>query len=302
MTNKAPAIRHSGLVVLCHSAFVIRAYNSGMPVDRITTFCFGASYAVALILELIQLFTPRPVLRIACTGFAAAGLMAHTIFMLIQQPSLASQGGSLLFLAWILAVFYLYGSIHHRHHAWGIFVLPVVLGLVILTVVFPPEGSQSGLAILDNFRGERFWSTIHGGLLLLAAVGICVGFVASVMYLAQARRLKMKTLPGQGLQLFSLERLETMNRRAIVLAFPLLTAGVLVGFVQLLQRDSGIQGWNDPRILGMGALWVVFALLLYLRYGAHLQGRRLAFLTIAAFALMVLTLASAHTTVQGGSP
>jgi ABC-type transport system involved in cytochrome c biogenesis permease subunit len=267
-----------------------------MPVDRITTFCFGASYAVALVLELIQLVGARPVMRIISTGFAAAGLLAHTIFLLIQQPSLASQGGSMLFLAWILAVFYLYGSIHHRHQAWGVFVLPVVLGLVVLTVMFPPEGT--GLPMLDAFRGERFWSSIHGGLLLLAAVGICVGFVASVMYLVQARRLRLKTLPGQGLQLLSLERLETMNRRAIVLAFPLLTLGVLVGFVQLLQRDTGIHDWSDPRIVGVAALWVVFALLLYLRYGAHLPGRRLAFLTIAAFILMLFTLASAHTVAE----
>ena len=271
-----------------------------MPVDRITTFCFGASYAVALVLELAQLLSPRPVLRVLCTIFAAAGLMAHTLFLLIQQPSLASQGGSLLFLAWILAVFYLYGSIHHRHEAWGIFVLPVVLLLVVLTVMFPPEGNQSGLAILDYFRGERFWSSVHGALLLLASVGICVAFVASIMYLVQARRLKKKALPGQGLQLLSLERLETMNRRAIILAFPLLTAGVLVGLVQLLQHPGGITSWTDLRVLGVAALWVVFALLLYLRYGAHLPGRRLALLTIAAFVLLIFTLASAHTSAGGG--
>jgi hypothetical protein len=38
-------------------------------------------------------------------------------------------------------------------------------------------------------------------------------------------------------------------------------------------------------------------LLLYLRYGVHLQGRRLALLTIAAFALMLFTLTSAHSFV-----
>ena len=32
--------------------------------DRITLFCFGASYAVALLLELLHLLRPRPVLRI----------------------------------------------------------------------------------------------------------------------------------------------------------------------------------------------------------------------------------------------
>ena len=50
-----------------------------------------------------------------------------------------------------------------------------------------------------------------------------------MMYLFQAHRLRAKTPPGQGLRLLSLERLEAMNRRAVYLSFPLLTAGVIAG-------------------------------------------------------------------------
>jgi ABC-type transport system involved in cytochrome c biogenesis permease subunit len=137
-------------------------------------------------------------------------------------------------------------------------------------------------------------------LLLLAGVGVCVGFMASVMYLIQARRLRLKAPPGHGLRLPSLERLELMNRRAIVLAFPLLTAGVVVGIALMVQRGDQFQSLTDPKILGAAALWLVFALLVYLRYGVHARGRQLAFLTIVAFVLLVVTLASSHSAVQGG--
>src|SRR5438552_13612459 len=100
-----------------------------MSIDRITIFCFAASYAVALGLELLQLVRPRALSRLLATGFASAGLMAHTLFLVAQRVSLTTQAGSLFFLAWILAMFCLYGSIHHRRVAWGVFVLPVVLGL-----------------------------------------------------------------------------------------------------------------------------------------------------------------------------
>src|SRR5690349_4397480 len=43
-------------------------------------FCFAASYATALGLELWHQFRPRPVLRYAAVGFGAAGLLAHTIY------------------------------------------------------------------------------------------------------------------------------------------------------------------------------------------------------------------------------
>jgi ABC-type transport system involved in cytochrome c biogenesis permease subunit len=274
-----------------------------MFLERITILCFAASYGVTVALEVLQLLRPRALQRLLALCFGAAGLLAHTLFLIVQRPSLSSQFGSLLFLAWILAVFYFYGSIHHRRLAWGVFVLPLVLGLVVLAAAIgKPEMDASASDGPLALQGERFWGMVHGLLLLLAAVGVCVGFVASVMYLVQAHRLKAKTLPGRGLRLLSLERLEQMSRRAINLAFPLLTMGVLVGVVLMLQRVDQFQSWTDPKVLGAAMLWIVFALLLYLRYGYHARGRHLAVLTIVAFGLLVATLASSHTLVQGGAP
>jgi ABC-type transport system involved in cytochrome c biogenesis permease subunit len=270
--------------------------------EGISRFCFGASYAVALVLELLQLVRPRPVQRLLALSFSAAGFLAHTAFLVVQRPPLSSQFGSLLLLSWVLAVFYIYGSIHYRKLAWGVFVIPVVLGLVVLTSVVPlDEGPNTTLLpAFGSLKGERFWSFVHGSLLLLAAVGVCIGFVASVMYLVQARRLRAKTVPGPGLRLLSLERLESMNRRAINLAFPLLTVGVAVGIALMIHRGDSLLEWSDPKSLGGMILWLVFVLLLYLRYGVHLRGRRLAQLTILAFGLLIFTLAASHVPMQGG--
>jgi ABC-type transport system involved in cytochrome c biogenesis permease subunit len=265
-----------------------------MPLERITIFCFAASYSLALVLELLQFLRPRSIQRLLGNVFAGAGLLAHTIYLVVQRPPSSSPFGALLYLAWPLAVFYLSGSLHHRREAWGVFVLPLVLGLTILAAIFPkPDVSSTGANDLSYFHGERFWGILHGVLLLLAAVGICVGFVASLMYLVQSRHLRAKSLPGSGLRLMSLERLERMNRWAINLAFPLLTAGVCVG-IGLMFLGRNQLSWADPQVLGAVVLWLVFALLLYMRYGVHLTGRRLAQLTIVAFVLMVLTLASSH--------
>jgi ABC-type transport system involved in cytochrome c biogenesis permease subunit len=270
-----------------------------MPLDRITLLCFGASYAVALALEIVQLFWPRMVQRLLANLFGGAGVLAHTLYLVVQRPALSSHFGSLLFLALVLAVFNFSGSIHHRRITWGVFVLPLVLGLTLLAATFPrSDGVPTAENDWESLRGESFWGSVHGWLLLLAAVGICVGFVASVMYLVQTRRLRTKTLPGPRLRLMSLERLERMNRWAINLAFPLLTAGVCVGIGLMFLDRNHLLSWADPQVLGAAVLWLVFALLLYMRYGVHLTGRRLAQLTIVAFVLMMFTLASSHAFVR----
>ncbi len=264
--------------------------------DRVTVACFLTSYGVALGLELWHQFRPRPVLRLLALGFGAAGLLTQTIFLAVQRPALIWQFGWMLFLAWVLAVFYLYGSIHHRRQAWGVFVLPLVLGLVVLAAAFGRPTSGEGPGGLFSVRDA--WGRLHAVLLLLAAVGVCVGFLASLMYLFQARRLRAKTPPGQGLRLLSLERLEAMNRRAILLAFPLLTAGVLVGVVLLLQEP--LPGWTDLRVAGTGVLWLAFAVLVYLRYGQRVRGRPVAVLTIVTFVLLLCCLALSHPLGEGG--
>jgi ABC-type transport system involved in cytochrome c biogenesis permease subunit len=268
----------------------------GTTMENVTIVCFIASYALALALEALHQFRPRPVLRLLALLAGAAGLVAQTIFLKVRTPPWNQQFGWMLYLGWILAIFYLAGSLHHRRQAWGVFVLPLVLGLLALGAAFAPSSSAS--AGEPPVSPQALWGPLHGLLLLLAAVGVCVGFLASLMYLMQAHRLRAKALPGHGLRLLSLERLEAMNRRAINLAFPLLTAGLLLGALIMLQ--DRLPGWTDPRVLSAVVLWVAFAVLLYLRYGYHLRGRQVALGTILTFVLLLCCLVLHHPVGQGG--
>ena len=271
------------------------------PPQGIYHACFGLSYLVALLLELARLARPAAAFRWAGLAFGVAGLFAHTVYVVVHQPSPAAPDGSLLLLAWVLAFFAIYGTVHYAKQAWAVFVLPVVILLVALSyALFTSGETGSGFSIPTWARGERFWGAIHGTLILLAAVGVSVGFLASVMYLVQARRLRNKVNPGRVVPMLSLERLENMNRRALNIAFPLLTVGLLVGI--LLRQGHGLGGdWLSLKVLSTAGLWVVFLVLVYLRYGAHVPPRRLALLSIAAFALMIVALGTAHPFAVGGT-
>jgi ABC-type transport system involved in cytochrome c biogenesis permease subunit len=267
--------------------------------EKVEIFCFAASYGVALALELVHLVAPRPILRYVGLGFGLAGLLAQAIYISVQPVPLGAPAGSLLFLALVLAVFYCYGTVHHFRLAWGLFVLPLMLVLIGLAVLLREVG------VSREYEGAGTWVlvAVHVATLLLAAVGVCVGFIASLMYLVQLHRLRAKLPPGQGMKLLSLERLEAMNRRAILWAFPLLTAGLLLGVALQIQGGYFGEGWTSPKILSGLGLWIVFAILLYLRYAIHVRGRRVALLTMVAFVVLLVTFVTpGHSFLPGGTP
>ena len=263
------------------------------PLHNVTHVCFGLGYLGAWGLTAALAWWPRPSLRLAALGFGLAGFLAHSVFLAIHHPTPASPSGALLALAWLLAAFTLYGALVAPRRAWAVFALPVVVGLVGLSLLVAGSRPEAQVYPIPPWlAGEHFWGAAHGLLVLGAAAGLTVGFLASVMYLAQARRLRSKSSPLGGLRLLSLERLEQTNRRAVNVAFPLLTLGLLLGAV--LARGSESGGWISVKVLGTVGLWVVCGLLFYLRYGSHVPARRVARLTVLAFALTVLVLASAH--------
>lgn len=269
------------------------------PLQGITHACFGLSYLLALGLELARQAWPAAGLRIAALIAGAAGLLSQTIFVFYNQPSPAEPYGSLLYLAWFLAGFYYYGSISHYRQAWAVFVLPVVIALVGLSLLLATHGSESNLGILAWLSGDRFWGAFHGILILLASVGVSVGFFASVMYLVQARRLKNKVNPTAVTPMLSLERLEKMNRHAVNWSFPLLTAGLLVGTLLLRTEHDAAENWLSIKVLSTAGLWVVFLVLLYLRYATSVPARRLASLSILAFGLLLVALVASHPFIAG---
>jgi ABC-type transport system involved in cytochrome c biogenesis permease subunit len=156
----------------------------------ISIFCFAASYTVALLLEASRLVFRSGVRGALLLGFGAAGLLAHTLYLghrAVAAPAaaLSSEYDWYLLAAWVLAAVYLYLTLQHQRTAVGLFILPLVLGLIGCArfadqVPFPQT------------RALQIWGAIHGGFLLLGMVAVLVGFVAGMMHLLQSYRLKHK--------------------------------------------------------------------------------------------------------------
>lgn len=274
---------------------------TGSLIQNVHHYCIGLSYLCAFLLEIARLLWPARGWRVAGLAFGAAGLFAHTAYLLVNRPSPAEPSGSVLLLAWVLALFYFHGTVNHAKQAWAVFVLPVVIGLVAVSrVLLTAEPEHAAFDLVGWAAGERFWGGVHGFLILFASVGVSVSFLVSVMYLVQARRLRNKVAPGSVVPMLNLERLETMNRRALNFAFPMLTAGLLVGTLLLQHGHSLGENWFSVKVLSTAGLWLVFLVLLHLRYSAHVPARRLALFSVGAFVLLLVALVASHPFAIGG--
>ena len=261
-------------------------------IAKISITCFAASYSVALGLELTRFLFRSGVRGAVMVGFAGAGLLAHTCFLLhwwfgLSHAPLSSEFDWYLVAAWLLAATYLYMTLMHQRNPIGLFTLPIVLTLV---AVAHFGASQSPF---PRSQGMRLLGMAHGVCLLLGTVAVSVGFVAGLMYLLHAYRLKHKLPQRRGFELPSLEWLQRINTRAIVLSVGLLIAGFLTGLL-LSQRIHGEIWWTDPVVITSLALagWMTLVAIFNTVYKPSRQGRKIAYLTIASFVLLVFSLGS----------
>jgi hypothetical protein len=138
------------------------------------------------------------------------------------------------------------------------------------------------------------WGLVHGLLLLLGTVTMCVGFLAGVLYLGQSYALKHAQASPGGWRLPSLEWLQRINSRMLAVSTLLVLLGFASGVVLSIlnqRHDSSLQLWRDPVVQSSAAmmLWLFAAEAFRLAYPAARQGRKVAYLTLASFVFVVIT-------------
>jgi ABC-type uncharacterized transport system permease subunit len=204
---------------------------------------------------------------------------------------LASHQDWYLLAAWALAVIYLAAKFYYRKSSMGLFLLPAVLALV--------GASQFASTVpLATFQAPRVWGRIHGLLLMLGTVAVLLGFLAGLMYLLQSYRLKHKLRTWEHLRLPSLEWLERVNNRSLGAATFFVGGGFLTGVLSRLANQAGqdFVPWTDPVVLSLGGMmvWLIVAEVVRTIYPAAHRGRKVAYLTVAAFVFLLLVLATTN--------
>lgn len=277
----------------------------------ITVFCFFASYLLALAFEATRAARGLSWMRWPALASAAAGLFAHTAFLLQRSrttnlpPLLSSTQDWLLVVAWVVCVLYLFVVAYDRRIGIGLFALPVVLLFVSASHFVsstPAAAVRLGRATAEE-NALRGWLMLHASLLGLGIAAVVAGVVASLMYLVQHRRLRHKHAHPAGLKLFSLERLARWNRLSVLVAVPLLSLGLGVGFLlgYLARRQGGDVSFWDPVVVASCLAWLVMVMVLGRAVRSEEPaGKAVALRTLLAFGFLLTTLLGLQLVTGGG--
>jgi ABC-type transport system involved in cytochrome c biogenesis permease subunit len=255
-----------------------------------------ALYAAAFIGYALHFARRTPVSARLATTMLAAATLAHTfiIGMLTMQvgqvPVFDAPSASSMFV-WLLAVAYLYTEVTTDERAMGVFILPLLIALQAIPALKSDTEVRSSV-----LRGWLFG--LHVSSLLFAYASFALAFVIGITYVLLFKEIKTKHLGLFYARLPSLQILDLMNQRAIIVGWVFLTVGLLAGAVFTVQArasDAGVaqvqaMSLADPKIFVALVCWAVYSFELFAARRIGWGGRRTAYLSAFGFAIVLLNL------------
>jgi len=260
--------------------------------SRVHLYCFLLSYIAAFGVELFQLLRNRSALtRGLLIASTTAGLMAHAAYLVARSsksglpPLVGSSHDWLLVLAWLGVVFYLLILTTQRRITLGLFLLPVIVGLIVMST-FVDSGTTEEAGRLASRR----WGMLHASTLVVGIGCVAAATLCALMYLLQHQKLRGKSSWLHRLQLPNLEKLTSVNRWLVIGTVAMLTVGLATGFILAATTAKGEFDWTDPIIAGTTIVWGIMTITLaWLLTQKEQTGRQVARMTLLAGGFLLLT-------------
>lgn len=177
---------------------------------------------------------------------------------------------------------------------WGgrnllLFALPITI-LFCLLAVFSASGP------LPQQSGASPWFLLHAGFIFCGFAGFLAAVSSALMYLAQSAQLKSKHLGRVFVRLPSLGTLDRIHSRSLLIGVVLFSIGILCGLFWAGRLNGREFLLRDPKVILSFFTCGLYCLILVLRLSNVRRGHKIALGTVIAFAALIATFVSAHTT------
>jgi ABC-type uncharacterized transport system permease subunit len=250
-----------------------------------------ALYAAALVAYVWHFAQRNATVGRTATTLLVAAALAHTFVIGMQTMEVGhvpvtDVTTAISTFVWLLALSYLYTEMTTDERAMGVFILPLLVALQAIPALRP--GIEPRAPML---QGPLFG--IHVSSLLFAYASFALACVIGITYVLLFKEIKAKHLGFFYARLPSLQVLDRMNQRAIVIGWIFLTLGIVAGAIWATTyagADPRVRTMSlqDPKIFVSVVCWAVYSFELFAARRIGWAGRRTAYLSALGFAIVLL--------------
>jgi ABC-type transport system involved in cytochrome c biogenesis permease subunit len=264
-------------------------------------------FSLALYIGATVLYAYQFVLKRAKVGWWArfltgAGFICQTLS--IGANSMANHGtrldgpNQLMLASWALVLLYFVMEHLIKIKVYGTFLIPVAVVFMALAQILGGFAGPATLSAVQQMQLKSWRVAFHVALVVFANAGFAFGAISAALYLFQEGQLKKHKSSLVTRRLPSLSSLQAVARRSISFAFPVYTAGLLLGIIRAIE-ESVSYWWFDPRIMMAGIVWFTFGTYLVLVYRHNVSTRTSSWVAVVGFVFVVILAIIARTVPAG---
>ena len=256
--------------------------------DRTWLWLASACYLAGFGLGTLAVLRERPLSRLLMYFIIAAGFVVQTFGLYLRGLEvkgcpLGNTFELFQFIAWSAMALYLVIGTTYRFSLLGYFTCLLGAALTALSLAFPAWDATRRIGIF----GGNPWIEFHASLALLSYGVFALLALTAAMYVLQVFSLKRHHLTGLFSFLPSIRELDHICLRLLGVGVGLLSASLLVGAVYWRHDWDAV---NSTKFAVTVIVWAAYASALGLRLRSRLVGQRLAWLLLALFGLLLLSL------------
>ena len=245
-----------------------------------STLCFLIGFAYSMFALGARLAHPvRWNFAVMLVGFACQTSFLHLRGQAVGRCPVTNLFEVLIFLSWSIVLLYFVIGGAYRLSLLGTFTAPMVFLLQLMAQLLP-DAHRAPI----YRKSSGMWPELHAAVSLVAFGAFAMACIAGVMYLVQERLLKKHRLNSFFQNLPSLPDLAVAMQRVIGAGVALLGFGLVAGFL------SGPTNEPVAVISWAVGVWVTYGALLIARWTHRFSARRIAWMSVAAFTIALVTL------------
>jgi len=255
---------------------------------RMEQWLVAAAYLAAFAQYLSAFRSAQTIGPLRASQLAGIAIVLHLAYLchltvVMGRLPVTSVFEALTTCAWLFGV--VYWALEWRLHepSLGLFILPFILVLHVLSSLFLDLNRQLPPVLLVEVVFE-----IHVIILLLAYSAFAISFIASLFYLLLSREIHQKSTGLFYRRLPSLAFFDTLSNRGVNVGLLFLTLGVALGIHEGLKLAAQFLQW-DIKYFAVALTWLIYSLHLLGRLRLGWQGKRAAVISVLGFGSLLFS-------------